>query len=154
MLDRNIEVDGIPKHPQDLRRRSEGWHHRQMVRPRGTTGGGESSPYTIKEIVSSGPPGSEEGGDVLDDTAMMMENASVELGEEDGMEMLEQSMQNSETGLSDENVQEQLPEPPRSEVRQSSRNRQPPQRWGEFIAGEELETVETDQSDLENQGGM
>ena len=39
----NVEVDGMPRHPRDLRRRSEGWHHR-TTRMGAPTGGGKHTP--------------------------------------------------------------------------------------------------------------
>ena len=40
--DKNMEVDGMPRHVKDIRRRSEGWHHKMVRRgvPAGRSSGG------------------------------------------------------------------------------------------------------------------
>ena len=95
--DRNIEVDGVPRHPKDLRRRSEGWHHKQNVRSERPTGGGGIIPLQRQRNGATESFESDEGGDVLDDTEVTMEGVGENLEEEVGV-----------PGSDDNDVQEQL----------------------------------------------
>ena len=151
--ERNIEVDGMPRHPKDLRRRSAGWHHAvEIQRPVRGQGGG--MPEVDPRIQPEG--GIRIGDETLNDPEVTFSSSRSDVGvfEEtepqiDGVTFPDEpavepeqdvSMDPfDETTDSSENATEVTAE--QNEPRRSSRTTRMPERYGDYVTGEEFDLV-------------
>ena len=146
---RNIEVDGMPRHPKDLRKRSEGWHHHQErpQAPRRGVGGviegrpndaqddpqqqsGTAAPEFDDPEVTFGSSTEEEGG------PMEVHDPERPTDVQENTTESDQTSDHEETPRERPVIEDN--------VRRSSRVSRPPERYGEYIGEEELVQLDDD----------
>ena len=139
--ERNVEIDGMPRHPKDLRRRSQGWHYGSH---RVRRGGGVMPIATRNDYRRQG---TNEDVDELDDTVAMPsdDDERPDDGTNDSPEEIYE-LQNEEEvqeRLPDEQEPTQQREEMRIETRRrSSRTSRLPTRYHDFIMGDDLEQLD------------